>query len=773
MRSGGSRSNSRGRPQQQQQQQIKRTNSQGEEIPSHHLANRVDLSGDSDNSHRNRTYSSGSSEGNEAGLVSMSGTESMGEHSGSASRSSGMARAHRPNSRGDMRTMSKASAREQQSQPQYQAGMTNNAGVSYGAGLHVYPADSAAKPEATPALASTGSKPKKSARDLMRLQAGKANLVGTGSNTYTTSTATARYTGASAVTPSPAHRRVRSNPQERYDDYNDPEVEPLPSPESSPSSSPLGLRQSKSVDFESGGEGCGGGTKSPRMHVAAPVTSSRQARLQKHVERQKLLGQTSRAVHNVEPAGASLPASSQPRSQGSDTSAPSRRDFTMLASSNPATALNVSRDGPHATIVKLRRQLDDTLAQNERSKTSLARSDAVILELRRDLRETSGQLTKAEGERELLDRSAAELEQDLSTSQQELHELRVTVQARSKELERISDEVGRANQRDAVLGELQLKLDRAEAQILTADMRNKQLEEDYRSDREEWEMNLARKEDELDQCRAELGGEVSNRKDAEQFWRESANVREERMRELESEIARLASMLRETNEREAAIQAEREADREALAEVDELRGDLDEAAKVVDETRIALNEALDELAKARKDKDRAECDRDFAREELNILATKLEQETGEKNQLAKERSVLREENAGLRSGRGINQSVATNEDKVGELSWQLSSAKEEAQHLRARLSTVEAQAAGAADKASLVRSQMEKAEVGKVKREFEAKNARLESRLSRIQAERNNLKECLDDAMNELEIADAGKLSRLNFFLFSEPTLSL
>ena len=416
--------------------------------------------------------------------------------------------------------------------------------------------------------------------------------------------------------------------------------------------------------------------------------------------------------------------------------------------------------------MKLRRQLDDTLAQNERSKTSLARSDAVILELRRDQRETSGQLTKAEGERELLDRRATELEQDLSTSQQELHELRVTVQARSKELERISDEVGRANQRDAVLGELQLKLDRAEAQILTADMRNKQLEEDYRSDREEWEMKLARKEDELDQCRAELGGEVSNRKDAEQFWRESANVREERMRELESEIARLASMLRETNEREAAIQAEREADREALAEVDELRGDLDEAAKVVDETRIALNEALDELAKARKDKDRAECDRDFAREELNILATKLEQETGEKNQLAKERSVLREENAGLRSGRGINQSVATNEDKVGELSWQLSSAKEEAQHLRARLSTVEAQAAGTSDKASLVRSQMEKAEVGKVKREFEAKNARLESRLSRIQAERDNLKECLDDAMNELEIADAGKLSRLNFFLF-------
>ena len=58
---------------------------------------------------------------------------------------------------------------------------------------------------------------------------------------------------------------------------------------------------------------------------------------------------------------------------------------------------------------------------------------------------------------------------------------------------------------------------------------------------------------------------------------------------------------------------------------------------------------------------------------------------------------------------------------------------------------------------------MEKAEVGKVKRELEAKNARLESRLSRIQAERDNLKQCLDDAMNELEIADAGKLFKLDF----------
>lgn len=746
-RSGGSRSNSRPRYRHQQQQ--------GEE-----------------GSHNQAYYSSGSSEGNETGLVS--GTESEGEYSGSASR---------------MRRITTTSS--------------NNAG------LRVYPGDDSARrsarPDITPALTESASsgKPKKSARDLMRLQAGKANLDGTGSSTYTTSTATARSRAsrtevdklrfhintsrrntaaningnAVAITPSPSHRRVRSNPQERYDDYNDPEVEPLPSPESSPPSSPPGLRGSRSVDYESGGEGRGDGSKSPHMHTAAAVavTPSRQARLQRHVQRQKELGQEGQAKklvyfgqdqsqqqqqqqHGMQTSSSRTIHPSQ--SKESDASAPSRRDFTMLASSNPATALNVSRDGPHATIVKLRRQLDDTLAQNERSKTALARSDAVILELRKDLRDASSRLVKSEGERELLDRRAAELEEDLSTSHRELHELRVTAQARTKELEMISDEVGRANQRDAVLGELQLKLDRAEAQILTADMRNKQLEEDYRRDREEWEMTLATKEDELDHCRAELGGEVSNRKDAEQFWKQSANAREERMRELEGEIGRLSNILRETNEREAAIQSEREADREALAEVDELRSDLDEAAKVLDDTRNALNEALDELAKVRKDKDRAECDRDFVREELDILTTKLEQETGEKNQLAKERNTLRAENASLRKGRGLtdfNENLATSEARVGELTRQLSSAKEEAKQLRARLGTVEAQAAGAPNKASLVRSQMEKAEVGKAKRELEAQNARLERKLERIQSERDDLKQCLDDAMNELEIADAGK----------------
>jgi hypothetical protein len=645
-------------------------------------------------------------------------------------------------------------------------------------------------------------KPKKSARDLMRLQAGKANLDGTGSSTYTTSTATGRSSRASrteveklrfhintsrrntaaattgtyssqgntvnantvAVTPSPSHRRDRSNPRERYEDYNDTEVQQLPPPESSRSSSPLGLRGGNSMDYESGGEGRGSGSKSPHMHSAAPVTSSRQARLERHNQGEKELGvyrDQSQQQHGIQPSTTRAINDVQTSpSQGSDTSLPSRRDFTMLATSNPVTALNVSRDGPHATIVKLRRQLDETLAQNERCKTALARSDAVILELRRDLRDASSRLAKSEGEKELLKRRETELEQDLSTSQRELHEMRVTAQARSKELEIISDEVGRASQRDAVLGELQLKLDRAEAQILTADMRNKQLEEDYRRDREEWEMALARKEDELDHCRAELGGEVSNRQDAEQFWKQSANTREERMRELEGEIERLSNMLRETKDREATIQSEREADREALAEVDELRGDLDEAAKVLDGTRNALNEALDELAKVRKEKDRAECDRDFVREELNILATKLEQETGEKNQLAKERNALRTENVSLRNGRGIpaiNDSLATSEARVGELTRQLSSAKEEASQLRARLSTVEARAVGAPDKASLVRSQMEKAEVGEAKRELEAQNARLERKLERIQSERDDLKQCLDDAMNELEIADAGK----------------
>jgi len=448
------------------------------------------------------------------------------------------------------------------------------------------------------------------------------------------------------------------------------------------------------------------------------------------------------------------PPASPTSPTGSDASSPSRRDFTMLATSSPATALNVGRDGPHATIVKLRRQLDETLAQNERSKTALARSDAVILELRRDLRETSSKLSKSDGERELIDRRATELERDLSRVKRELHEARTTASARSSELAMITDEVSRANQRDAVLGELQLKLDRTEAQILTADMRNQQLEEDYHRDKEEWEMGLARKEDELDKLRAELGAEVSSRKDAEQFWKQSANTREEKMRELEAEIARLMSNLRDSNDRVEAVRAEREMDREALDEVDELRADLDEAAKVLDDTRNALNEALDELAKVRKEKDRAECDRDIIREEMDVLATKLEQETGEKHQLAKERNALRQENSNLKSNSKAAAILAEREAKISELSMQLSAAKDEARQLRMRIDAPEGESR-AINKSSLVRSQMEKADLGKAKRELEAKNARIECKFVRLETERDELKRCLDDAMNELEIADA------------------
>ena len=563
------------------------------------------------------------------------------------------------------------------------------------------------------------------------------------------------------------------------------------------------------------------GVKSPHMHraaasndtapaiAAAPVAPPRRARIERQLRKQMELGQvgpvkrqgqqpqSQRSVHFGEDqarsggqaSGGRGVASSQPQQQsrsrpshsasraiggsrsfeslqsppaspksptGSDASSPSRRDFTMLATSSPATALNVGRDGPHATIVKLRRQLDETLAQNERSKTALARSDAVILELRRDLRETSSKLSKSEGERELIEHRATELESDLSRVKRELHEARTTASARSSELAMITDEVSRANQRDAVLGELQLKLDRAEAQILTADMRNQQLEEDYRRDKEEWEMGLARREDELDKLRAELGAEVSSRKDAEQFWKQSANKREEKMRELEAEIARLMSNLRDSNDREEAVRAEREMDREALNEVDELRADLDEAAKVLDDTRNALNEALDELAKVRKEKDRAECDRDFIREEMDVLATKLEQETGEKHQLAKERNALREENSNLKSNSKAATILAEREAKISELSMQLTATKDEARQLRMRIDAPEGESR-AINKSSLVRSQMEKADLGKAKRELEAKNARIEGKLVRLETERDELKRCLDDAMNELEIADAGE----------------
>ena len=118
-----------------------------------------------------------------------------------------------------------------------------------------------------------------------------------------------------------------------------------------------------------------------------------------------------------------------------------------------------------------------------------------------------------------------------------------------------------------------------------------------------------------------------------------------------------------------------------------------------------------------------------------MVKAKLKQEGEETDRLLMERNTLRDENLGMRTrqSQAADRRLAEREAKIGELSVKLSNATEESKGLRSRLEMSERQGSD----------------------EFESKNSRLEKRIAIVEADRDELKRCLDGAMAELEIADA------------------
>ena len=401
---------------------------------------------------------------------------------------------------------------------------------------------------------------------------------------------------------------------------------------------------------------------------------------------------------------------------------------------SPAGSIS-SGEGPRATIVRLRRELDNALADNDRSRAALERNITTVRELKEEIRTTTEARDASDVERlELRDR-VADLEADLRSMRDKMGDALRDSSRNAAELISLKDEAAEANRRDAALAELRRQLEAAEAELAASDQRSRQIEEGVRREREDWEMTLARKEDELDRVRSEMSGVVTESKDVEELWSQRAHTREERIRELKDEVAKAADDLATARRREEKLQADRDKDRKALGEIAELRLDLDEAAKVLDETRGALNDALDELASVKKERDRVEVDRDFIRDELEVVKAKLKQEGEETDRLLMERNTLRDENLGMRTrqSQAADRRLAEREAKIGELSVKLSNATEESKGLRSRLEMSERQGSD----------------------EFESKNSRLEKRIAIVEADRDELKRCLDGAMAELEIADA------------------
>ena len=195
---------------------------------------------------------------------------------------------------------------------------------------------------------------------------------------------------------------------------------------------------------------------------------------------------------------------------------------------NAANNLHLMQDGPEVTVQKLRAGLHEMEQRDATAKAALAKCDAVILELRSTIRTLKRQCENLEAEKAALERNGTNLEQDFhqleELAQQEIQKAQDSHAREIYQLQALLQN-NSAQSHSGVVGELQVQLDRAHAQILTADMVRKELEDTLEAEQYTWELrvqdqerqltdmmdNCATLREDLDQCRSQW-------KEAEVGW---------------------------------------------------------------------------------------------------------------------------------------------------------------------------------------------------------------------------------------------------------------
>jgi hypothetical protein len=214
--------------------------------------------------------------------------------------------------------------------------------------------------------------------------------------------------------------------------------------------------------------------------------------------------------------------------QQHESSLPPNTNTNTDHSLSASDALAMRRDGAEATIQRLRTALDDVTSQDHTAKSSLAKSDAIILELRSLVRQLKRQLDKIQFEKDTAQHEQEATLLQLKQQQEEStsNKAYATVDPNNATSNWDTQTAQTAESaRDARVGELQVQLDRAHAQILTADMVRKELEDTLEAEQYTWELRVQEQERTIrewqDQCQTlqhDLEECRNQWKDAEEGW---------------------------------------------------------------------------------------------------------------------------------------------------------------------------------------------------------------------------------------------------------------
>ena len=195
-------------------------------------------------------------------------------------------------------------------------------------------------------------------------------------------------------------------------------------------------------------------------------------------------------------------------------------------------AHDIRRDSATTTIARLRQELQATQDASSSSQTALAKSDAVILELRSSVRQLKRQLDDQHNHHQVVQQAESEQLRNNNNNHNNNNN------PPSSSLPD-NNYYNYSDAKDARVGELQVQLDRAHAQILTADMVRKELEDTLEAEQYTWELRVQDQERTILQLQQECAALAEELEQCRQQWKDAEQGGAKELQELQVQLEKV------------------------------------------------------------------------------------------------------------------------------------------------------------------------------------------------------------------------------------------
>jgi chromosome segregation ATPase len=229
------------------------------------------------------------------------------------------------------------------------------------------------------------------------------------------------------------------------------------------------------------------------------------------------------------------------------------------------------RQGAEATINQLRQALDESHAKDATAKSYLAKSDAIILELRSSVRQFKRQIETSERQ------NAQQKNDHKSKAESQVEELQKRIRELQHQLA-----VSQSSSNDENVGELQIQLDRAHAQILTADMVRKELEDTLEAEQYTWDLRVQDQERTIVQLQQQIQTLSQDLETCRSQWKEAEVGWNSQLEDLQQQLKQARTRMATTQALKHGSQGEMSS---KITQLEQERAEL----------QSCLDEALQEL----------------------------------------------------------------------------------------------------------------------------------------------------------------------------------